>query len=97
MGKGVTEAAPFCRLEDGGTGGAVSGMVFGSYLHGLFDSGELTLRLAELLAERKGIELPKVKIESRKSYRERQYALLAAEVRQSLDMGRIYGIMEEYE
>jgi adenosylcobyric acid synthase len=97
MGKSVTEAAPFCRFEDGVTDGAVSGMVFGSYLHGLFDSGELTARLAELLAKRKGIELPKVKIESRKSFRERQYALLAAEVRQSLDMGRIYEIMEEYE
>ena len=97
MGKSVTDAAPFCRFEDGVTDGAVSGMVFGSYLHGLFDSGELTLRLAELLAKRKGIELPKVKIESRKSYRERQYALLAAELRQSLDIGRIYKIMEEYE
>ena len=33
----------------------MQGNVFGTYLHGLFDSGELTERLAELLCRRKGI------------------------------------------
>ena len=35
----------------------MQGNVFGTYLHGLFDSGELTERLAELLCRRKGIAM----------------------------------------
>ena len=97
MGRTDTGGAqPFCRLENGETDGAVSGNVFGTYLHGLFDSGALVERLAEYLAERKGLEIPQAHIETRAAYRDRQYELLAAAVRESLDMGRIYEIMEEY-
>lgn len=87
----------FCRLENGGEDGTVSGHVFGTYLHGLFDSGELTEKLADYLAARKGMPLPPVQISNRAAYRNRQYDLLADAVRASLDMERIYRIMEEYE
>ena len=41
--------------------GAVQGNVFGTYLHGLFDTGELTERLAQWLLSRKGLaERPEV-------------------------------------
>ena len=89
--------AAFCRFEDGGEDGTAAGHVFGTYLHGLFDSGELTVKLAEYLAARKGIEIPAVQPSDRAAYRSRQYDLLADAVRESLDMGRIYRIMEEYE
>ena len=96
MGKTETAAAPFCRFSDGGADGAVSGSVFGTYLHGLFDSGELMERLARYLAARKGIEVSNVRVETRAAYRNRQYDLLADAVRKSLDMKRVYAIMEEY-
>ena len=89
-------AEPFCRFADGTADGAVCGTIFGTYLHGLFDSGELVERLAQFLAARKGITIPEVHIETRAAYRDRQYDLLAAAVRESLDMRRIYEIMEEY-
>ena len=41
--------------------------------------------------------LPPVQISNRAAYRNRQYDLLADAVRASLDMERIYRIMEEYE
>ena len=41
-----TGAEPFCRLQTGAEDGAVQGLVFGTYLHGLFDTGSLTDRLA---------------------------------------------------
>ena len=91
------DGAPFCRLEGGESEGAVSGRVFGTYLHGLFDSGELTAKLAEYLAAGKGIEIPPVSLSDRAAYRNRQYDLLADAVRRSLDMEKIYRIMEEYE
>ena len=96
MGNTGTDAPPFCRFADGNTDGAVSGNVFGTYLHGLFDSGRLTDRLAQYLAARKGITVSDVPVETRAAYRDRQYDLLADTVRQSLDMKRVYEIMEEY-
>ena len=97
MGETVSEAAPFCRFADGKADGAVKGNVFGTYLHGLFDSGELTARLAEYLALRKGITVEPYKPVPRALYRQQQYDLLAQAVRNSLDMERIYCAMEEYE
>ena len=87
---------PFCRTSDGEEEGTVEGCVFGTYLHGLFDSGELTEKLASFLAERKGIELPHVKLETRRAWQDRQYDLLADAVRKSLDMAAVYRAMEEY-
>ena len=88
---------PFCRLTDGTVDGAVQDGVFGTYLHGLFDSGELTTALADWLLERKGLDKSAVTLESHQDYQERQIDILADVVRQSLDMDAIYNIMEEYQ
>ena len=55
---GVTEAEgePFAHYPDGGREGCVQGNVFGTYLHGLFDTGTLTEALAGWLCRRKGID-----------------------------------------
>ena len=90
-------AEPFCVFADGTADGAVQGTVFGTYLHGLFDTGELTKRLAEYLAGRKGLKLGDLNMESRTAYRQRQYDLLADNLRKSLDMEQIYRAMEEFE
>ena len=97
MGRTETEAEPFCVLPDGTADGAVSGLVFGTYLHGLFDSGELTAALADWLLRRKGLEPVPVQVETHRDYQERQLDLLADTVRKSLDMAAIYRAMEEYE
>ena len=89
-------AAPFCRVEGGESDGAMRGAVFGTYLHGLFDTGDLVDHLARWLAGRRGIRLEPVKLENRAAYRQRQYDLLADAVRQSLDMEAIYRVMEAY-
>ena len=97
MGRTETEAEPFCVLPDGTADGAVSGLVFGTYLHGLFDSGELTAALADWLLRRKGLEPVPVQVETHRDYQERQLDLLADTVRNSLNMAAIYRAMEEYE
>ena len=83
----------FIRLEDGHLDGCRCGSVFGTYLHGLFDTGELTDAVAEYLLERKGIDPENFHVESRAEYRERQYRKLAETVRESLDMSEIYRII----
>ena len=98
MGRTETNGAlPFCRFSDGSTDGAVQGNVFGTYLHGLFDTGELTVQLANWLAARKGIEIPAAEPGDRAAYRQRQYDLLADAVRQSIDLNAIYKAMEEFD
>lgn len=87
---------PFCRLHTGAEDGTVQGNVFGTYLHGLFDTGSLTDRLAAWLLERKGLAADWAPAGDRASYKETQYDQLAADVRAALDMPAIYRAMEEY-
>lgn len=90
-------AQPFQLLSRGaGTvpDGCVSGSVFGTYLHGIFDGGGFLTRLAGLLAERRGLAL-EAALPDPAQYREAQYDKLAALVREALDMERIYQILEE--
>ena len=82
---------PFCRLSDGTAEGCAGENVWGTYLHGLFDSGELTEKLAAWLCERKGIAWESAAALSYEAYREEQYDLLAEGVRHALDMEAIYG------
>lgn len=97
MGRTTGEpCVPFAVLDSGQRDGAMLGNVFGTYLHGLFDSGELTEKLAEFLLKRKGLSMEHIQVEPRDQYRQRQYDLLADTVRQSLDMAALYRAMEEF-
>ena len=53
-------------------------------------------RLADWLCARKGIQRESAAAQPRQTYRERQYDLLAAGVREALDMDAVYRIMEDY-
>ena len=92
-GRTSVQGAPFCTLADGTPEGCVQGNVYGTYLHGLFDSGELTECLAELLCHRKGIAVESAAPITMQDYREQQFDLLADGVRQALDMPAIYAAM----
>ena len=93
---GLTEVGgeAFCRLESGSFDGCRKGNTFGTYLHGLFDSGELTDKLARWLCQRKGIDMELGLSESHQAYQERQYDLLAEGLRKSLDMDAVYRILK---
>ena len=98
MGETVrdADAQPFVTLKHGEhevPDGCVTENACGTYLHGVFDAPEAAQRLAQALADRKGVTLEGA-AEDPAVYRERQYDLLAATVRRSLDMQRIYDIME---
>ena len=96
MGSTRVRGEPFCRLDDGRTDGCRSGNIFGTYLHGLFDSDDAVEKLASWLCERKGIRKESAAAQPRREYRQRQYDLLAAGVRKALDMDAIYRMMEEF-
>ena len=92
-GRTVVEGAPFARLADGTPEGCVCGNVFGTYLHGLFDTGELTEKLTAFLCRRKGIRPEAAALVPMAAYREQQYNKLADGVRAALDMAAIYKAM----
>ena len=97
MGVSTVKGDPFCHLSNGKDDGCVSGNVFGTYLHGLFDTGELTETLIRWLASRKGIDPGEMKIIPHEVYVQQQYDILADAVRKVLDMDKIYEIMDRYE
>ena len=92
-GRTTVEGAPFCTLADGTPDGCVQGSVFGTYLHGLFDRGELTEKLAAMLCRRKGLAPETAAPLTMQAYREQQFDLLADGVRRALDMSAIYAAM----
>ena len=47
-GNKIVRGEPFCTHADGTKEGCTNQNVFGTYLHGLFDSGELTLSLIHI-------------------------------------------------
>ena len=93
---GVTAAdgPVFCRLDNGKQDGCVSGSISGTYLHGLFDTGEAIETLAKALCARKGIDYTASALLERTAYLNEQYDILAEVVRSALDMAAVYRILE---
>lgn len=87
-------AKPLVLLESGAMEGCVLGNVYGSYLHGFFDSAACREAVLSSLCKKKGVSL-KMEVFDLKAYKESQYDLLAKGIRESLDMKLIYGILEE--
>ena len=96
MGKTTGREEPFCVFTGGESDGAMRENVFGTYLHGLFDSGELTEALVQWLANRKGILVPERAARNRVSFRNQQYDKLADALEENLDMDSIHRVMEIY-
>ena len=92
-GRTTVNGEPFCRLADGTPEGCVCKNVFGTYLHGLFDSGELTEQFAAYLCRRKGIDPAAAAPISMQEYRTQQLDLLADGVRHNLDLAAVYAAM----
>jgi len=83
------------RLEDGRTDGLCDpeGLVFGTYLHGIFDTGEAASSLVGRLKEKKGIERGSWSFDP-EEHKRQEYDKLADLIRNSLNMDRIYEILE---
>jgi len=95
MGRTETSAARFACLEGGRPDGTAAGAVLGSYVHGLFDEGTLAERLVALLRARRGLGGADAPRMSFAEYKQSQYDKLADALRASLDMKKIYQILED--
>ncbi len=93
MGETRVEGAPFSKLDNGKEDGCIKGNVFGTYLHGLFDTGELAEGIIRWLCGRKGIDPTDLHVIPRAEYAQTQYDKLADYVRKSLDIQKLYDII----
>ncbi len=97
---GVTETAAERGITTdftSGDTGMQSGNVYGSYIHGIFDRGEIAAELVRTLAVRKGAEISFSGIADHRDFKEREYDRLADILRGALDMSRIYDMLREAE
>lgn len=67
--------------------------VYGSYIHGIFDKEGVSKTIIEALLKKKGKSIEELKTFDMNTYKNEQYDILAQEVRKSLDMDKIYEIM----
>ena len=91
---GQTASANIMEMD-----GAACQNVYGTYVHGVFDAPGVAWKIAQILAEQKGIALNRGESESAEglddpmAYKETQYDLLADTLREHMDMDKIYGIL----
>lgn len=89
MGETFSECFPLLSC-----GGSFEGNVYGCYIHGIFDSAEISDGIVKSLYQQKNLHYSERKID-RKAYKEQQYDLLAGEVRKNIDMELVYKILYE--
>ncbi len=69
--------------------------VYGTYVHGIFDKGNIATKLIQTLAKKKGILIEEGMFEDYQSFKEKQYDKLADTLREYLNMEEIYGMLRE--
>ena len=94
MGRTDVEGNCLSRFENGIYDGCNVKNIYGSYVHGLFDSTEISREIVMALFKSKGLTYGG-KAMSRQEYKETQYRLLADSVRANIDMKLIYKILNE--
>lgn len=71
--------------------------VYGSYIHGIFDAGDLAVTLLQALSKKKGIDYEPGAVMDYEQFKESQFDLLADTLREYLNMDEIYGMLQEAE
>lgn len=69
--------------------------VYGTYVHGIFDKGNIATAVVQALAKKKGILIKDGTFEDYQSFKEKQYDKLADTLREYLNMEEIYGMLRE--
>ncbi len=67
--------------------------IYGTYIHGIFDSKEIFTGIINALAKKKGIDIDLSKTMDQNAFKETQYDRLADVLRANLDIDMIYDIL----
>lgn len=95
---GRENAVEFVKLDDGSTAGYTDteNCVCGTYLHGIFDSGNTAEMLVKAVLNKKGISAQTVGFDTA-AYKEKQYDKLEMLLRENIDIDKIYNIIYGWE
>jgi cobyric acid synthase CobQ len=74
--------------------GTCSENIYGTYVHGIFDSVKLQETIINSLLKKKGLSIDSLKLIDSKKYKEDQYNKLADVIRQNMDMELINKLLE---
>lgn len=84
-----------CESGNVSTDGSCRGNVYGCYVHGIFDAPECAGGFVSAVMKEKGYDSSCVEGRDWNAYKDEQYDRLADILRESLDMERIYEIIEK--
>lgn len=68
---------------------------YGTYIHGVFDDGNISSEIIKCICNKKGIPFENISEFDINEYKQEQYDKLALAVRNSLDMKKIYQILND--
>lgn len=94
MGKTTVNGESLSVLSTGDDDGAYNENILGTYVHGIFDDGNFYDKLIQILLEYKGYNGLEFNSEDYKEYKEKQYDKLADNLRNCLNMGEIYKMLD---
>lgn len=94
------DARPLTEIADQVMGtvkaeGANRGNVYGTYVHGVFDKEGVVQAIVKAIGKKKGIDVSQMATIDYQTFKETQYDLLAAGLREHLDMKAIYEILDK--
>ena len=93
---GVTHPAGSTHTDFTSEGtGICKGNIYGTYIHGFFDRGQIAETVVKALAERKGIQYAGGEAVDHRAFKEKEFDRLAEVLRVSLDMEKIYSMLRE--
>ena len=97
MGKStlIGDAQPYIKLDTGADDGCHTENIYGTYLHGFFDTSECRNFFLDLICAKKGLDRKEFTDFDYAAYKEEQFDILANAVRENLDMDLIYRILNE--
>ena len=91
----LTDIRDHAATQEGKQDGAYSKNVYGTYVHGVFDKEEVAKAIVRALGRKKGMDTGEITGVDFREFKETQYDILAAALREHLDMKRIYEILEQ--
>lgn len=87
----------FCQIENGKSDGTFKNNVYGTYVHGIFDEGDIAAEIVKALGIKKGISMEHLSSMDYQAFKEREYDKLADTLRKYLDMDAIYQMLGSVE
>ena len=93
--KAAKEAQAIDEMNVGKEDGAFYENVYGTYVHGIFERENVARTVIACLAKAKDLDMGQIGAVDFAAFKEQQYDILAAGLRQHLDMEKIYQILEK--